>query len=373
MAKKILIAFGTRPEAIKMAPVVLRLRADPAFDVRVCSTGQHTSMLEQVVRFFGIPPDIDLAVMTPDQSLNSLFAKVVDRFDAVLESERPDWVVVHGDTSTAAACSLAAFHRRIPTAHVEAGLRSGDLHSPWPEELNRRIVDLSGDLLFAPTDWAADNLRTEGVAESRILVTGNTIVDALIDARARIEDDAELSARLAETFRDLKPDRRLVLVTAHRRENFGAGLEELCGALLDIAAFDNVELVFPVHFNPNVRAVVQKMLGAAANIRLIEPVDYPSFVYLMARAALIVTDSGGVQEEAPTFGTPVLLARDTTERPEAIEAGVVRLVGPHRDAITRAADAFLNASAAHILHKPMRNPYGDGRAAERIAKALSCA
>lgn len=366
---KVAVIFGTRPEAIKMAPVVRALKAAPQIETLVWSTGQHRQMLDQVMDLFQIKADRDLGVMQPDQTLNGLFARVLDRMDQVFAEERPDRVLVHGDTTTAAAAATAAFHRGIPVGHVEAGLRSGHMDKPWPEEFNRRCVDLVADHLYAPTTWARDNLLRENLGPRRIVITGNTVVDALLHVKGRIENEPDLAASLAARFPQIDPSRRLVLVTGHRRENFGAGFLNICQALAEISELPDVQVLYPVHLNPNVQRPVMELLSGKDNISLIEPVDYLGFVYLMGRSALILTDSGGVQEEAPSLGKPVLVMRDVTERPEAVEAGVVKLVGAKAENIVWSVrEALEGPSRAAIA-----NPYGDGTAAERIVQEISSA
>lgn len=367
---RILSVFGTRPEAIKMAPLVKAIDADANLTSLVCVTGQHRAMLDQVLALFQIVPDYDLDVMVPNQTLNGLVSRVMAALDPVLEAARPDRVLVHGDTSTALATALCAFHRRIPLGHVEAGLRTYDLAQPWPEEMNRQVADRLCDLLFAPTPVAADNLRGERLS-GRILVTGNTVIDALFLALSRIDTDAPLRSALDQDFAFLDPSRRLVLVTGHRRENFGAGFIAICEALVRLAARADVEIVYPVHLNPNVREPVHRLLDGHSNVHLIAPLDYLPFVYLMRRSHLVLTDSGGVQEEAPSLGKPVLVMRDVTERPEAVAAGTVELVGTNADRITAAVARLLDDPARHGQFARRSNPYGDGQACRRIAAALA--
>jgi len=363
---KVAVIFGTRPEAIKMAPVVRALKAQPGVETLVWSTGQHREMLAQVMDLFAIEADRDLAVMQPGQTLNGLFSRVLSRLEEVFDEERPDRVLVHGDTTTAAAAATAAFHRQIPIGHVEAGLRSGRLDQPWPEEFNRRLVDIVADQLYAPTEGARQHLLRENLGEKRISVTGNTVVDALLHVNARIGAEKDLEATLSAQFPQLDPSKRLVLVTGHRRENFGEGFLNICRALHDISDEPDVQVLYPVHLNPNVRSPVIGLLADRPNISLIEPVDYLSFVYLMRRSTVILTDSGGVQEEAPSLGKPVLVMREVTERPEAVEAGVVRLVGTDPETIVSSVRTALRGPAA----TDVINPYGDGRAAERIVAEI---
>ncbi|MDH7454077.1 UDP-N-acetylglucosamine 2-epimerase (non-hydrolyzing) [Luteimonas composti] len=370
MTRKVMLAFGTRPEAIKMAPVVSALRAQPGLEVQVAVTAQHRHMLDQVLDLFGIVPDEDLDVMTPSQSLPDLFARILVGMSGVLARRRPDMVLVHGDTSTTLAAALAAFYARIPVAHVEAGLRTGDLQAPWPEEANRRLTAPLAALHFPPTPRARDNLLGEGIPADRIHVTGNTVIDALHEVAARIRADAALRDALDAQLPVLDPGRPMVLVTGHRRENFGTGMEDICGALAEIADARDVQVVYPVHLNPSVQEPVRRLLGAHPRIHLVEPLDYLPFVRLMDRAHLILTDSGGIQEEAPSLGKPVLVMRTTTERPEAVDAGTVRLVGADRGRIVAETLRLLDEPGAHAAMAAAHNPYGDGRAASRIAQVV---
>ena len=369
MALRVLTVFGTRPEAIKMAPVVKALSAAEDMDARVCVTGQHRQMLDQVLDLFDIRPDHDLAIMKPGQSLGDVTSEVLARLDPVLAEFKPDVVLVHGDTTTTLAASLAAYYRQVPVGHVEAGLRTGNIYSPWPEEINRKIAGAISELHFAPTQKAAANLRQEGVADDRIYITGNTVIDALQNVVRLIERNQAMAAELAGRF-DLSHDRRLILVTGHRRESFGEGFERICDALSKLAQRSDVEIVYPVHLNPNVKGPVDRLLSDCANVRLIEPLDYLPFVYLMSRSELIITDSGGVQEEAPSLGKPVLVMRETTERPEAVEAGTVRLVGTDPGLIVSTANALLDDPEAYAAMGRAHNPYGDGLASGRIVEAL---
>lgn len=365
-----MVVFGTRPEAIKMAPVVAALKATPGLETLVTVTAQHRQMLDQVLDLFGIVPDVDLDLMTPGQQLPGLFAAILQGMSEVFARQRPDLVLVHGDTSTTLAAALAAFYARVPVGHVEAGLRTGNLAAPWPEEANRRLTAPLASLHFSPTQAAADNLLREGIDPAHVHVTGNTVVDALVAVAERIASDPALADALASRFDFLDPGRRLVLVTGHRRENFGAGFEQICLALRDLAGRGDVQIVYPVHLNPNVQDPVQRLLSGVPGVRLIEPLDYLPFVYLMTRAHLILTDSGGIQEEAPSLGKPVLVLRQTTERPEAVEAGTVRLVGTDRATIVTEASRLLDDPAAHAAMAMAHNPYGDGHAAARIASLV---
>jgi UDP-N-acetylglucosamine 2-epimerase (non-hydrolysing) len=367
----VLFVFGTRPEAIKLAPVIDELKRDPAFRVRVCVTGQHREMLEQVLRLFDIVPDVDLELMQRDQELGALAASILTGVGEVLRDARPDVVIVQGDTTSAFAAGLAAFYAGVDVAHVEAGLRSGDISAPWPEEANRRLLSVVTRFHFAPTEDARANLVREGVDPARVHVTGNTVIDALQKTVARIAGDDALRARLDAELAFLDRNRRLILVTGHRRESFGAGFESICHALADIAReHDDVEIVYPVHLNPNVSEPVHRILGGQERIHLIDPVDYLTFVALMTRSDFILTDSGGVQEEAPTLGKPVLVMRDTTERPEGVRAGNVRLVGTQREAIVAAASLLLRDRAEHAKMSRPSDVFGDGTAAVRIAAIL---
>lgn len=368
--QKILITFGTRPEAIKMAPVIKALRFIDGLDVRVCVTAQHREMLDQVLNLFNIVPEFDLNLMKHGQDLTDITSQVLIGMREVFGRWAPDKVIVHGDTTTALAASLAAFYARIPVYHVEAGLRTGDINSPWPEEINRQLVGRIARLHFAPTETSRRNLLNEGVSSDAIIVTGNTVIDALLDVVARIESDLDLQAKLNKEFSFLDPERRIVLVTGHRRENFGKGFEDLCSALQDLALRPDVQIVYPVHLNPNVQEPVRRIIGGLHNIHLIEPLDYLPFVYLMNRAYLVITDSGGIQEEAPSLGKPVLVSRSNTERPEAVDAGTVKLVGTDPKLIVREVNLLLNDPEQYSLMALKSNPYGDGCAAIRIAESL---
>jgi UDP-N-acetylglucosamine 2-epimerase (non-hydrolysing) len=367
---KVLTVFGTRPEAIKMAPVVKALASDSAFDAKVCVTGQHRHMLDQVLELFGIRPDFDLNLMKPDQDLFDITSRVMSGMRDVFMQWLPDMVLVHGDTTTSFAASLSAHYFRIRVGHVEAGLRTYDKFSPWPEEMNRRLTGSLADLHFAPTLCARLNLLQENVPEASIRVTGNTVIDALLAVVNRLRDDAGLRGELEKRFSFLDPAKHLVLVTGHRRENFGPGFENICHALADIAARGDVQIVYPVHLNPNVQDPVRSILAETQNVFLLDPLDYLPFVYLMDRSVLVITDSGGVQEEAPSLGKPVLVMRDATERPEAVEAGTVRLVGTDRGKIVREASRLLDDANACAAMSRVHNPYGDGMAAQRIRKCL---
>ena len=367
---RVLVSFGTRPEAIKMFPVVHALREQGGMDARVALTAQHRELLDQVMDIGDLTADIDLDLMTPGQTLDELSARMITSFGKVLDDWQPDRVVVHGDTLTTMMVTLASYFRRIPVAHVEAGLRSGDIYSPWPEEVNRKVTGVVADLNFAPTEGAAAALRRENVAENTIHVTGNTVIDALLATNRKLAAQPELAAglnALAARF----AGRRIVALTAHRRENFGAGMNAIAEAVGRIADRSDVAVIFPVHPNPNVRPVMEKALAGRDNVALIEPLDYPHFVRLMAMAEILLTDSGGVQEEAPSLGKPVLVMRDTTERPEGLAAGTAMLVATDTDRIVREANRLLDDQSAYDAMAKAHNPYGDGHAAARIAAAIA--
>jgi UDP-N-acetylglucosamine 2-epimerase (non-hydrolysing) len=363
---KLLFVFGTRPEAIKMAPLVMALRASPKLEVKVCVTAQHRQMLDQVLELFKISPDFDLDIMRPGQTLPQLTSNILHGMDAVLADYCPDWVLVHGDTSTTMAASLAAYYRQVAVAHIEAGLRTQNLYSPWPEEGNRQVTGRLAGLHFAPTEEACNNLLREGVRPDLIYVTGNTVIDALLNVSQRIDNDKLLQSKLAAQLPFIDPTRRLVLVTGHRRENFGNGFESICYALEEITREPDVQVVYPVHLNPQVQEPVRRILGDAVHVHLIEPLDYLPFVYLMKRSYLILTDSGGIQEEAPSLGKPVLVMRATTERPEAVAAGTVRLVGTDYRRIVSETLNLLRDESAYQRMAIAHNPYGDGAACQRI-------
>lgn len=353
-----------------MAPLVRALSAEESVESRVCVTAQHREMLDQVLALFEIEPDFDLNLMKKGQDLTDITARVLEGLREVLREYKPDRVLVHGDTTTTFASSLAAFYEKIPVGHVEAGLRTGNLLSPWPEEANRKLTGAIADLHFAPTDRSRENLLGEGVPETRIIVTGNTVIDALQSVVGKIESDTSLSAQLQEQCSFLDDDRKLLLVTGHRRESFGGGFERICESLRELAKRDDVQIVYPVHLNPNVREPVNRILGDCDNVVLVEPMDYLPFVYLMNRSFMILTDSGGIQEEAPSIGKPVLVLRDTTERPEAVDAGTVKLVGTDKARIVSEATTLLDDPAAYEEMSYAHNPYGDGKAVARIVEAL---
>jgi UDP-N-acetylglucosamine 2-epimerase (non-hydrolysing) len=368
--KKIMLVFGTRPEAIKMAPVVRALSEAKQWEVKVCVTAQHRQMLDQVLDLFNIKPDFDLNLMKPGQDLTDITCNVLIGMRDVFNQWKPDLVLVHGDTATAMASSLASYYAKIPVGHVEAGLRTNDIYSPWPEEMNRRIVGRIAAYHFAPTETARNNLLSEGCAVESIFVTGNTVIDALLRVVERIKTDKQLNHELSEKFSFIDMNKRMILVTGHRRENFGQGFENICIALREIADRDDVQIVYPVHLNPNVQEPVNRILAGCKNIYLIEPQDYLPFVYLMDRAYLILTDSGGIQEEAPSLGKPVLVMRDTTERPEAVEAGTVELVGIDEKRIVDKATKLLDDQHEYLRMSRAHNPYGDGLASKRINTIL---
>lgn len=374
MKTKILVVFGTRPEAIKMAPVVLALKTDDNFETRVCVTGQHREMLDQVLQLFNITPDYDLNIMKKNQDLSDITSHVIIGLRKTLNEFKPDRVLVHGDTTTTMAASLAGYYAQVPVCHIEAGLRTGNIYSPWPEEMNRKLTSSISDIHFAPTQWAKQNLINEGIQEEQVEVTGNTVIDALLWVTEKIKADSNLEKSLEETFSFLpqKNDvkERIILVTGHRRENFGKPLEDMCQSLLKLAANKNVRIVYPVHLNPNVQKPVYAILGNQSRIHLIEPQCYVPFVYLMNKAYFVITDSGGIQEEAPSLGKPVLVTRETTERPEAVKAGTVKLVGSSPHKILKESEQLLNNTDYYKQISCMHNPYGDGKASERILRRL---
>ena len=379
--KKVMLVFGTRPEAIKMAPVVGALKDADDFEVTVTVTGQHRQMLDSVLEVFGIRPDYDLNIMRPGQDLYDVTSRVLSGMRDVFKEIQPDIVLVHGDTSTSTGAALAAFYARIKVGHVEAGLRTGDIYSPWPEEMNRRLTGRLANVHFSPTETSKANLLRENVDEAAIFVTGNTVIDALIQVKSQLENSQELKASVAATIKNqgydldrLKAGRRLVLVTGHRRENFGEGFRHICQALAELSAkyVDSVDFVYPMHLNPNVRGPIAETFGdnRLDNMFFIEPVDYLPFVYLMMSSHVILTDSGGIQEEAPSLGKPVMVMRDTTERPEALEAGTVELVGTDRRKIVDGVSRLIDDDDLYSERCSRLNPYGDGKASERIVEAL---
>ena len=365
---RILVVFGTRPEAIKLFPLIHALRRTDT-DVRVCVTGQHREMLDQVLEIARIVPDHDLDLMLPNQSLDMLTSRLLTELGKVMDADRPDRVIVQGDTATAMVGALTAYYRKIPVAHVEAGLRSGNIYHPWPEEVNRKVVGAIADLHFAPTDTARDALIAENVPAERIHVTGNTVIDALIETRARVDSDAGLAAAIAPVA-DRFAGKRIVAVTTHRRENFGEGLKSVAHAVRRIAQRPDVAIIFPVHPNPNVRAPMADVLGGIDNVAMIDPLDYPNFVRLLSLCHFVMTDSGGVQEEAPALAKPVLVMRETTERPEGVVAGTAKLVGNDEEVIVTEASRLLDDSASYEAMARAHNPFGDGKSSERIARII---
>lgn len=366
---KVLSVFGTRPEAIKMAPVVKELNAASDIESRVCVTAQHREMLDQVMTLFDIIPNYDLNLMRPGQSLHDITSSVLNGLKNVLEDFKPDLVLVHGDTTTTLSASLAAYYSQTAVGHVEAGLRTGNIYSPWPEEINRRLTSAIAALHFAPTAKSRANLLAEAVPEKQVIVTGNTVIDALQIVVTRLKQDVDLNAEMRARL-PLPDDKKIILVTGHRRESFGGGFQRICDALARLAERPDTHIVYPVHLNPNVKGPVEQLLSTLPNIDLLPPQDYLPFVYLMSRADIILTDSGGVQEEAPSLGKPVLVMRDTTERPEAVEAGTVRLVGTDRDLIVSEVSHLLDDYSAYQSMSVAHNPYGDGEATGRILEAI---
>ncbi|KAB8312681.1 UDP-N-acetylglucosamine 2-epimerase (non-hydrolyzing) [Erwinia endophytica] len=368
---KVLTVFGTRPEAIKMAPLIHALAQDSEIEARLCVTAQHREMLDQVLQLFAIVPDYDLNIMRPGQDLTEVTCRILNGLKTVFADFAPDVVLVHGDTTTSFAASLAAFYHRIPVGHVEAGLRTGDLYSPWPEEANRTLTGHLACYHFTPTEAARQNLLRENLRDARMFVTGNTVIDALFWMRDRVLSDETLRASLAGRYPFLDANKKMILVTGHRRESFGSGFERICSALAEIArSHPEVQIVYPVHLNPNVNEPVNRILRDIDNIMLIEPQEYLPFVWLMVHSWLILTDSGGIQEEAPSLGKPVLVMRDTTERPEAVEAGTVRLVGTDVEKIVNEVARLLTDDEAYQSMSRAHNPYGDGLACQRIVQAL---
>jgi UDP-N-acetylglucosamine 2-epimerase (non-hydrolysing) len=362
----IMPVFGTRPEAIKMFPVVHALKARATLDTRLCISAQHRQMLDQVLAIAGLTPDIDLDIMQKNQSLDELLARLVTRLGEVFDRERPDRILVHGDTLTTMAASLAAYFRQIPVGHVEAGLRSGNIYHPWPEEVNRKVTATVADLNFAPTETAANALRMENVPADRIFVTGNTVIDALLSTRSTIAEKPELTSDIGPVLARFA-GKRIIAVTSHRRENFGEGMRAIAEAVRTVAAHPGTAIIFPVHPNPNVRPAMEQVLDGIDNVALIDPLDYPNFVALLDHCHIVLTDSGGVQEEAPSLGKPVLVMRDTTERPEGIKAGTASLVGSDKDRIVEGVLKLLDDEELYRRMATAHNPFGDGKAAERIA------
>ena len=370
--KKILTVFGTRPEAIKMAPLVHALAADERFEAKVCVTAQHREMLDQVLELFEITPDYDLNLMKPGQDLTAITCGILQGLKPILSEFKPEHVLVHGDTATTFSTTLAAYYQQIKVGHVEAGLRTGNIYSPWPEEGNRKLTGTLADLHFAPTETSKQNLLNESTPENKIIVTGNTVIDALLEVIEKLESNLALKTSLQAKFDFLDSEKRLVLITGHRRESFGGGFERICEAIAQMSQkFPDVEFVYPMHLNPNVREPVNRLLKGLTNVFLIEPLDYLPFVYLMNKAYVLLTDSGGIQEEAPSLGKPVLVMRDTTERPEAVDAGTVMLVGTDVDTIVKELSTLLTSESAYKEMSFAHNPYGDGKACQRICDALA--
>jgi UDP-N-acetylglucosamine 2-epimerase (non-hydrolysing) len=369
--KKVLFVFGTRPEAIKMAPVVKESQQNPMLETYVCVTAQHREMLDQVLELFEIKPEFDLNIMSPGQDLTDVTCKILNGLRDVLQQLKPNYVLVHGDTSTTLSASLAAYYQQIPVAHVEAGLRTGNVYSPWPEEGNRKLTGSLASMHFAPTSNSEQNLLKENINGKNVHITGNTVIDALLDVKTKIETDSQLSTELSARFPFLDSSKKLVLVTGHRRESFGGGFERICQALAELSKRDDIQICYPVHLNPNVQEPVNRLLSKASNVHLIEPQDYLPFVYLMTKAHIILTDSGGIQEEAPSLGKPVLVMRDTTERPEAVDAGTVKLVGTNVEMITSNVIQLLDDESLYTTMARSHNPYGDGKASARIIDILA--
>lgn len=368
---KVLLVFGTRPEAIKMIPLVKELSKRPEFECKVCVTAQHREMLDQVLKLFEVKPDYDLNVMRPNQNLYTITSTILEKMGDVLSNYEPNLVLVHGDTTTTFSAALSAFYKQIPVGHVEAGLRTGDIYSPWPEEANRKLTSAITTIHFAPTDSSKTNLLGEGVDESEIVVTGNTVIDSLFLAKEKLETNEAILKEYQEKFSFLNSSKKMVLVTGHRRENFGDGFKNICLALKKLVEQnDDIEILYPVHLNPNIQKPVNDYLGNTDRIFLIPPQEYLPFIYLMNRSYLIITDSGGVQEEAPSLGKPVLVTRDTTERPEAVDAGTVKLVGTKTEKIVAEANILLSNSEAYARMSETINPYGDGLAVARIADKI---
>lgn len=372
MKIKILVIFGTRPEAIKMAPLIIALKNVPQLNVKVCVTAQHRQMLDQVLSLFEIKPDYDLDIMTHQQSLPELTSKIVNSVSSILENNfKPDIILVHGDTTTSFAASLAAYYKKIKIGHVEAGLRSGNLYSPWPEEANRSLISVLSDLNFCPTLLNEANLIAEGVTNDKIYITGNTVIDALRIVSHRIDNDSSISSKLEKQFRFLDESKKTILVTCHRRENFGDGMKDICSALRDIVGGrSDLQIVFPVHMNPNIKNIVHNFLADIENIYLVEPLDYLPFVYLMKISYIILTDSGGIQEEAPAIGKPVLVMRDLTERQEALDAGTIKIIGNSSQGIVESVNQLMNDSVLYSKMANSKNPYGDGSASKKIINIL---
>ncbi len=367
--KRILFVFGTRPEAIKMAPLIKEVQKSREFEARICVTAQHREMLDQVMRIFELKPDHDLNIMTKNQSLFDITSRIVSKLQEILAEEKPDMVVVQGDTTTTFAGALASYYTRTKVAHLEAGLRTGNKFAPFPEEINRRLTSVVADIHLAPTPWSRDNLLKENISPESIFVTGNTVIDALFHVVSLLKKSNPDPVGIDSLFDGIDFSKKMVLITGHRRENFGEGFKNICESISELAKrFTDVEFVYPVHFNPNVREPVNRILRGIKNVHLIEPLDYEPFVYAMDKSYLILTDSGGVQEEAPSLGKPVLVMRDTTERPEAVEAGTVKLVGTDKRKIVDGVETLLSDQKEYLAMSRAHNPYGDGKASQRIVK-----
>lgn len=368
---KIIVVFGTRPEAIKMSPIVLNLKNDPKFDLRVAVTGQHKEMLNQVLELFDINPDYNLDIMKKNQTLTDISSNILVGMNEVFSSFHPDLILVHGDTATTFSSALSAYYHKIPVAHVEAGLRTGNILSPWPEEGNRKLTSTITELHFAPTAQSKENLLKENIDSDKVIITGNTVIDALMTITSKLQENNTLKQQLDNHFSFLDPNKRLILVTGHRRENLGQGFENIFSALAEIASqFSDIQIIYPLHLNPKVREPAERILKNKPNVFLVEPLDYLPFIYLMNRSYMILTDSGGIQEEAPSLGKPVLVLRDTTERPEAIAAGTVKLVGTNKKKIIEECKVLLQQEAAYNAMSYAHNPYGDGKASGKIKEAL---
>ena len=371
MKHKILLVFGTRPEAIKMAPVFLALKKEVCFNVKICVTGQHREMLDQVLKVFSITPDFDLDIMEKNQSLNQITSKILSQIEPVLDRFKPDLMLVHGDTSTTFAASLSAFYKKIKIGHVEAGLRTRDLTSPWPEEANRQLTKVIADMHFTPTEKSKSNLLDEGVIKEKIILTGNTVIDSLLMIKDKITNDRNIFDNLTKKFVNIDWNKKIILVTGHRRENFGKSFANICNAINIIAnKFPNCEIIFPLHLNPFIKDKVNASLRNIANIHLIEPLDYEKFICVMNMAYIIITDSGGIQEEAPSLGKPVLVTRNITERPEAVDAGTVIIVGAKIKKIENYVTRLLTDYEFYKTMSMAHNPYGDGKASDRIVKFI---
>ena len=369
---KILFVFGTRPEAIKMSPLIKAFEEDNRFEIKICITAQHREMLDQVLELFEIRPDFDLDIMQESQTLTNITSSILTRLKPVLNNLKPDLILVHGDTTTTLAASLAAYYEQIKIGHIEAGLRTGDIYSPWPEEANRKLTSVITNYHFAPTELSKDNLLKEGISESNIKVTGNTVIDALFWVRKKIKKDKNILESLIKKFNYLDKNKKLILVTGHRRESFGSGFERICKALKQIAInHPNTEILYPVHLNPNVQEPVNRMLNSVKNVFLTNPLDYLDFCFLMDKSEIILTDSGGIQEEAPSLGKPVLVMRTTTERPEAVKSGTVKLVGTDDKLIVEEVNNLLTKSSEYKRMSRAHNPYGDGNACNRIVEFFS--